>query len=248
MTAMTTYVKPFHSPLVGHKKSFHDYELEHSFNKRLSCLVGVTVVSFIIGVAALSISVLLLLQSMGPCGADKEALAGLQQRIEYLERQVPSLYPTATFGSPAHSVPAVPESPRNEPPVTEDDPASPSRGSEHGDEHTGEHDPSHEHVDEHKPSVEAVSEHSIPADHVIVLEPSGGHEGEEDPQPPVVEEGPEDSAVPPDSDLPAEYDDDEDHGEGSGDDECPQLPRPVCPVGYTICQTAQRCPQPVCCK
>ncbi|ROT74756.1 hypothetical protein C7M84_006739 [Penaeus vannamei] len=181
MTAMTTYVKPFHSPLVGHKKSFH---------------------------------------SMGPCGADKEALAGLQQRIEYLERQVPSLYPTATFGSPAHSVPAVPESPRNEPPVTEDDPASPSRGSEHGDEHTGEHDPSHEHVDEHKPSVEAVSEHSIPADHVIVLEPSGGHEGEEDPQPPVVEEGPEDSA----------------------------LPRPVCPVGYTICQTAQRCPQPVCCK
>ncbi|XP_047485394.1 uncharacterized protein LOC125036654 [Penaeus chinensis] len=231
MTAMTTYVKPFHSPLMGPKKSFHDYELEHSFNKRLSCLVGVTVISFIIGVAALSISVLLLLQSMGPCGADQDALASMQQRIEYLERQVPSLVPTATHGSPAHSGPTVPDFPRKEAPVTEDDRASSGQGSE----------PNEKNVDDHKPSVEDVDEYNTPVEHVIEVE-------QEDPQTPAPEKEPEDFPVPSESDLPAGYDDDEDRGEGSGDDECPPLPRPVCPIGYRICHTTERCPRPVCCK
>ncbi|XP_037797576.1 uncharacterized protein LOC119592714 [Penaeus monodon] len=227
MTAMTTYVKPFHSPLMGPKKSFHDYELEHSFNKRLSCLVGVTVISFIIGVAALSISVLLLLQSKGPCDAEQDVLASMQQRIEYLERQVPSLVPTATHGSPAHSAPTVPDFPRKEAPVTEDDRASYGQGSEPND-------------DDHKPSVQYVDEHSTPVEHVIEVE-------QKDPQTPAPEKGPEDFPGPSEPGLPAGYDDDEDHGEGSGDDECPVFARPVCPVGYRICQTAQRCPRPVCC-
>lgn len=41
-------------------------------------------------------------------------------------------------------------------------------------------------------------------------------------------------------------DDDEDH-EGSGDDDCPVYSRPICPIGFGICDTNEACPKPVCC-
>ncbi|XP_042858934.1 uncharacterized protein LOC122245055 [Penaeus japonicus] len=228
---MTTYVKPFHSPLMGHKKSFHDHELEHNFNKRLSCLVGLTVVSFIIGTAALSISVLLLLQRSGPCGGNQTVIATLQQRIAFLERQFSLPSPTATLGSPAHSVPTVPEILQKEPGADSPNLDIHDDSGEPEDEPDDEHDPSHNHVDEHKPSVKHEDEHEH-VEHTV-------HE-------PVKEvEVPEDV---PESELPPGYDDDEDHGEGSGDGECPMYPRPVCPIGFTICQTDEVCPKSVCCK
>ncbi|XP_063596763.1 uncharacterized protein LOC134773471 [Penaeus indicus] len=147
----------------------------------------------------------------------------MQQRIEYLERQVPSLVPTAPHGSPAHNGPTVPDFPRNEAPVTEDS------------------EPNDKSVEDHQPSVEDVDEYNTPVEHVVEVE-------QKDPQTPVPEKEPEDFPVPSDPDLSVGYDDDEDHGEGSGDDECQVLSRPVCPVGYRICQTTHRCPRPVCCK
>ncbi|XP_045592839.2 uncharacterized protein [Procambarus clarkii] len=207
-------------PLHLRSDCYNDYEVESGMAQRVNCLVGFTVVSILLGAAALTLSVLLLFQAFEVSAREEADLAALSQRLRQLEREVGLADSTENiiYMGPAGDH------------VPEDTPLLKAAGPP-------------EKMEPSEVEVEPVAGEELP---VNVEHPHHRNEevtvGEEHPY--TENNGGEETRhmLPP-----AVSDDEESELEGSG--ECPHYPRPVCPRNKTICndRNAEGCPVPVCC-
>ncbi|KAK4301409.1 hypothetical protein Pmani_026444 [Petrolisthes manimaculis] len=269
----TSYVrKPDHQHQHQHHQALmsHNYDTKYGnvfneegrrLNTRVNCLVGFTVVSILVAAAALTLSILLLLQVFEVVPSERAELTTLQHRVQHLETLLgvttimessededsdKKTQARSSLQPQQQQPPPLQPQPQPQPPHTDHLPPPPPPPPPTQHHNHQQHYNNHQQQQQFPQGVVGVDSDDDDGvdseDNYAFL--NGGNNFNMDHY-----FGDDDDDGDDDYDDLEGSGDDGDGGDGGDGDDCPlNPPRPVCPPTHNICSTVGKCPNFVCCS